>query len=496
MTDSLPHPGLLHPSALFSVVTGRLEQVARLHRDGALGDGSEACILAAINGQLPVLEYLHRAGCDVSSVANRALPLAAAGGRLEVVKYFHRLGCDLRANNDAAIRAAAQKDELAVVEYLQRNGADISACSSVAEHLHEQGCDLRVEDNIALRITPAAGHEPGGREGAEHPWSGSTAPTVSILLANYNHAQYLPTALSGICGQTHPPTEIIVVDDGSTDASVAIVEDFAARFPAIQILKNGTNRGQHDSIQRALLAARGDYVVWAASDDLLLPDFLERSLDELRRNPEAGLCFSRLAVFVDGTDEIRDYTGQTHDSRFDYGESAHYLSPQRLAALLRDRYLWMSGNTVVARRLALLETGGFERALRWHADWFAYYVVALRYGACVIPETLALMRERRGTYSGSGIADSGEQRQVLAAIFDTIRSPKYADVFPAFRDHPSLLSLFGKPAFFVALRNPRDWRLAWALARWHGPRVPRWLFGKFRRWLASRRPGAPLTRND
>ena len=667
MTDSLTRSGLHHLSVLFSVVTGRLEEIARLHRDGALRDGSEACILAAINGQLSILEYLHHAGCDDSSVANRALPLAAAGGRLEVVRYFHRLGSDLHANDDAAIKAAAQKGELAVVAYLHRNGAAITACSSVAEQLpalqtnrktidylaangvfpdgprlaelidairrrhvhdirtnlksldvarysrllmrpaaevgdfeivrllHEHGCDLRVDDDIALRIAAEKGHlpllqylhrsgadihasdadalrsaataghhsivsylikqgadttrvdpatlaqvrlnghaqvlnclagagldsaEPSHRPGVtpsgesldtdsnraaarsqehfsrgqiEQPLRSDTEPTVSILLANYNHAQYLPTALSGICGQTHPPTEIIVVDDGSSDDSIAIIEDFRARFPSIQLLKNGRNRGQHYSIQRALLAARGDYVVWAASDDLLLPDFLERSLRELRRNPEAGLCFSRLAVMVDGTGEMRDYTGETHDSRFDYGGSAQYLSPQRLAALLCERYLWMSGNTVVVRRSALLERGGFERSLRWHADWFAYYVVALRYGACVIPGTLALMRERRETYSGTGIADSKEQRQVLGAILDAIRAPKYADVFPAFRNHPSLLSLFGRQVFFVALRKRRDWGLAWALACWHGPRVPRWLFDKIRRWVASRpqRPHSP-----
>lgn len=302
-------------------------------------------------------------------------------------------------------------------------------------------------------------------------------PTVSILLANYNHAHYLPTALAGIVGQTHPATEVLIVDDGSTDDSVAVIKDFAARFPSIRLLRNERNRGQHYSIQRALLEARGEYIVWAASDDLLLPAFLERSLRMLKENPEAGLCFSRLSVFVDGTTEVRHYTGHTRDASFDYGNSPRHFSPRQLVEALREKYIWMSGNTVVVRRAALLEMGGFEPALRWHADWFAYYVVALRYGACVIPETLALMRERKGTYSGGGISDPLQQNRVLAALLGLIKSPKYRDLLRVFSRRPSLLALFGKRGLYAALRNPRHWRTAWALIRWHGPR---YLTAKYR----------------
>ena len=305
-------------------------------------------------------------------------------------------------------------------------------------------------------------------------------PTVSILLANYNHAQYLPTALAGICGQTRPASEIIVIDDGSTDDSVAIIEEFATRFPTIRLLKNGKNRGQHYSIQRALIAARGDYVVWASADDLLLPKFLECSLDALHKHPEAGLCFSQLGVFVDGTSERRDFTGENQGVAFEYRRFGGYLSQKQLAATLRKHYVWISGNTVVARRTALLEIGGFEKSLRWHADWFGFYAVALRYGVCVIPETLALMRERRETYSAQGIADQVEQARVLTAILDTIKSPKYFDLAPFFRACPSLLSPFGKKTLFVAIRNPRHWGFVWPLARWYAKRA--WLHIAARRF--------------
>ena len=101
--------------------------------------------------------------------------------------------------------------------------------------------------------------------------------TVSVLLCNYNDARYLPDSLSAICTQSRLPEEVIVLDDGSTDNSLEIIEDFGRRYPFIRILKNGTNRGLLYSINRALEEARCDFVVWAAADDRLMPQFLERN---------------------------------------------------------------------------------------------------------------------------------------------------------------------------------------------------------------------------
>lgn len=316
-------------------------------------------------------------------------------------------------------------------------------------------------------------------------------PSVSILLANFNHSEYLPTSLGGLCGQTHPADEIIIVDDGSTDRSVEIIREFAQRHPNIRLLENGRNRGQHYSIQRALAAASGEYVAWASSDDLLLPRFLERSLDAIREHPGVGLCFSRLAVFVDGTTETREFTEASHGAAFDYGRKPRHLSPQDLDATLVKNYLWISGNTVVARRDALLEMGGFEKHLKWHADWFGFYAVALRYGACMIPETLALMRERPGTYSGGGTSDSTQQKAVLTGLFDTVKSSKYLDIGPVFRKRPTLLSLFGKRALFAAMAAPRHWDIAWSIGRWLAPRYAYIVYGRTRAWLAARRSRVP-----
>ena len=152
--------------------------------------------------------------------------------------------------------------------------------------------------------------------------------TVSVLLCNYNDARYLPDSLSAICTQTRLPEEVVVIDDGSTDNSVEIIEDFGRRYPFIRILRNEANRGLLYSINRALNEARCDFVVWAAADDRLLPNFLERNAQCLSEHPAAGMTFSRLAVFTDGSDEITSFTERNYGTAFDFGTTPRFLSPQ------------------------------------------------------------------------------------------------------------------------------------------------------------------------
>ncbi len=295
-------------------------------------------------------------------------------------------------------------------------------------------------------------------------------PTVAILLSNYNGYPYLYSCLEGICNQTHPADEIIIIDDGSIDKSLQIINKYAQNHKNIKILINEKNMGLLYSINRALEEAQSDYIVWAASDDFLTPCFLERSLDTLKKHPEAGICFSQFAIFVDGTPEKRIYSSQEMGDAFDLGNSPHYLSPKMFFKRLQRSYLWMSGNTVLAKRTALLEMGGFLHSLRWHADWFSFFVVAMRYGACIVPEVLTFMREVPLSYSRSGIKDKKQQTKVLTNILELVYDKNYKDIVKFFKSCPCLFSPFGRQIFFVMIRNKRFY-MAFKYAILYSPRI-------------------------
>jgi hypothetical protein len=300
--------------------------------------------------------------------------------------------------------------------------------------------------------------------------SNQKEPSVTVILTNYNHARYLDTSLGGIVGQTRRADEIIVIDDGSTDNSLQIIRGYAARNNNIRVLENRVNRGVQYSISRALGAATSDWVVWAAADDKLLPNFLERGIDAIVSNPDVGVVFSRLATFMDASGEERHYMGDGFgQGAFWIGPEPTKFSPDGLMDRLSNGYLWLSGNTAIVRKEHLFEVGAFVPALEWHSDWFAFYAVALRYGAVGIPETLAMMRVVENTYSASGMSDQHRQAKVMAAILCLLRRPAFSDLRAKFRARPCLFSPFAQPMLKTLIHRPRDWdilmrMIAWAIA--------------------------------
>src|SRR5436190_1838876 len=88
---------------------------------------------------------------------------------------------------------------------------------------------------------------------------------LSVILPNFNHGHLLPRAIEALRTQDHQPDEIILIDDGSTDDSLAVIDKLAATMPHIRRLRNPANLGLAQTLQQGLDAARGRYVYFAAA---------------------------------------------------------------------------------------------------------------------------------------------------------------------------------------------------------------------------------------
>ena len=184
---------------------------------------------------------------------------------------------------------------------------------------------------------------------------------MAIVMSNYNHGRYLGESLGGIRAQTRPADEIILIDDGSTDRSVKLLERFASVNSNVVVLRNAERLGVNASISRAIPLVRSDYLVWTAADDRLLATFLERSMAALERHPEAGLCFSETTQLLGDSRVIKRFATDPALKRiFDLSELPEYLSPEALVKRMKRTYLPIAANTVVVRRDALLELNGFR----------------------------------------------------------------------------------------------------------------------------------------
>jgi glycosyltransferase involved in cell wall biosynthesis len=322
--------------------------------------------------------------------------------------------------------------------------------------------------------------------------------TVAVVMTNYNHARYLGESLGGIAAQTRPADEVIIFDDGSTDESVRIIDLFAAARPSIRVLKNPRNLGVQGAIARAIELVRADYFIWTAADDRLLPGFLERSMAALERHPRAALCFSETTQLLGDTGRIERFAADAGVRRiFDLADLPEYCGPEDLRVRMKRAYLPIASNTVIVKRSLLLDFGGYPRELEWLADSFAYTALALRHGACVVPETLALIRAVPGSYSQS-MKDPSRQRNILESFLELLARPPYRDIRPAYRACPSNLSPTGNLMLRVLVRRPKDWDLFlsyfwWKIQQhklhhrlsWPGVAASgiRWLYGRVRSWF-------------
>ena len=271
--------------------------------------------------------------------------------------------------------------------------------------------------------------------------------SLSVIMCNYNHACYIGDALQAILNQTFMPIEVIVVDDGSTDNSITVIEQFTKRSSIVRLVRNDRNRGVVFSANRALDIASGDYMYFASADDKVLPGLFEKSMNLLAQYLQAGLCCSDPAWFDDRTSIIRE-------TKLHWSDKPCYFSAEALAKVIKGG--WIAGHTSIVKRAALLEAGGLIEGVRWHCDWFALLVIAFRYGICYIPEPLAMLRVHSNSYSASGRKHCPSQREVLNNLLHLLKSPAYRDVLPLFR-RGRVMSHFGEEVVRVVLTNPEHW---------------------------------------
>lgn len=120
-----------------------------------------------------------------------------------------------------------------------------------------------------------------------------TMPLVSVIMPCYNSQQYVAEALDSVLQQDYPNLEVIVVDDGSTDNSLQILQQYGNRITIIRQANQGPAAARNTGMQ----AATGKYIAFNDSDDLWLPGKVIAQVNYLESHPETGLCFSSWAVW-------------------------------------------------------------------------------------------------------------------------------------------------------------------------------------------------------
>jgi len=129
-------------------------------------------------------------------------------------------------------------------------------------------------------------------------------PRVSIGMPVFNGENYISGALDSILAQTSPDFELIISDNASTDRTQEICDAYVAKDRRIRYYRSPTNLGAARNYNRVFELSSGEYFKWAAHDDLLAPEFLERCVEVLDREPDTVLCYPGTNL-IDAQGEIQ-----------------------------------------------------------------------------------------------------------------------------------------------------------------------------------------------
>lgn len=205
------------------------------------------------------------------------------------------------------------------------------------------------------------------------------APSISVIMSVHNGDRYLAQAIESILGQTFADFEFLIVDDGSTDNSAAIVEGYAVRDARIHLISQ-TNQGVTKSLNRALERAVGEFVARMDADDIALPSRLERQVHELRSSSDL--------VVVGCEVELTTSDGLWLGSR---GHAAQHAEIRR-RLLLGDGGA-LTHPAVMMRASALREIGGYDEAFAVAQDLDLFLRLSEIGRAANLSETLLLWRQ-------------------------------------------------------------------------------------------------------
>jgi GT2 family glycosyltransferase len=237
----------------------------------------------------------------------------------------------------------------------------------------------------------------------------SRPPLVSVCIPTYNGARYLRQCLDSALGQSWRDLEVLVVDDGSSDETLAIARGYARRDVRVRVHPNPHNLGLVENWNRCVALARGRWIKFLFQDDYLEPTCLSQMLEAATADT-ALVAVRRDIVFEPG---IPDSVRQTYEPfttraslRGFFGKAARIGAAEFAAHLVRRPRLNCIGEptAMLIHRSAFDRFGEFNRDFAVLADWEYAARVAIHTGLAYVDETLAAFRVHAWSASQTRVA--------------------------------------------------------------------------------------------
>lgn len=216
------------------------------------------------------------------------------------------------------------------------------------------------------------------------------APAISVVCPTYNSRRFVIATLESVVAQTILPCEIVVSDDGSTDGTPDLVQEFLSRYPRLpsQVIRNA-HRGPGAARNEGIWRARGEWISFIDSDDVWRPNKLEMVIRAMEMHPGANMfCHNERHLRSNGPSLLLDY-GARFDATVPLPRQLYYNN-------------MFSPSAVTCRRSLLFEAGLFDETLMAFQDYELWIRMSPYMRPCFIPDVLGDYCDRSGNItSGS-----------------------------------------------------------------------------------------------
>jgi glycosyltransferase involved in cell wall biosynthesis len=241
---------------------------------------------------------------------------------------------------------------------------------------------------------------------------------VSIVTPFLNAGPFIEESITSVIAQTYHDWELLLVDDGSTDASTAIALKYAAAYPdKVRYLSHEQRQNRGASASRNLAArhARGEYLAFLDADDVYLPRKLEVKVPILDAHPEVGMLYAATEYWYSWSDRREDAGRDWVWRRYGAEPDTVIDPPQMLLRFLEDGGTVPCMGGVLARRAAVERVGGWEESFRRICtDQVFHAKLCLNFPVMIVDVCLDRYRQHENS-SCQTVARAGQ----LDAAFET-----------------------------------------------------------------------------
>lgn len=287
-------------------------------------------------------------------------------------------------------------------------------------------------------------------------------PTVSVVIPSYNHENFIQECIQSVLNQTFQDFEIVITDDGSSDNTIAKIQEFSDK--RIKLFKFPINSGASIAANNSILNSSGKYIAMLNSDDVWFPDKLAIQVDYLEKNQNIAAVFGK-ANFINNAN--RKLT------KFSLYKDVFNVANRTRQEWLR--FFFLTGNCLchpcsLVRRDAYFDVGLLNPAFSGLPDFDLWVRLCLKYDIHVLDQELINFRILNETMNASGdninnrIRNKFEYKQILNNFLSIKKPEELRLIFPEAIKYGEISSEL-IPYFLgrIAIQSGIDFKLLWGL---------------------------------